>query len=450
MNEKELVVLLAETDNDVNLLLKAVGENLKGNLQFKKMKLRRLIKKDLKFDFMEEVFYAFRDWPAPRFGDFELPMLLKHSVLKNVSKMLQYLVVKRCHPEFVNEKFDKIIENAEGGYEPFYGLHGFDNDHDFELFYQNDDILQALNVLTDVEYIVKWFEDEIVSLDMYRKRLIDVDLSGFDALINTKNLESELLLSYSFLEKKNYSTSNVSEAAISNLRRVIDIDGVSLAIYLAYTEVGVYSEETKIVLLDKMQKQYLTFRMKLMDALKLIDTEIYRENNLALIKQYEDLIADVNELDHTNKIQHKEFAAKLDKERVEKEQYIKNIEAIKNDFSVLKNKMVQQGALEAGYAAMLSDDFRNLEIVVIYNSQLLYAPLIYPDVKFVDITKATNAAFAEAKLVLIPNLGGSIKQKRQVEEVAKGAGCEVLGLQCGDERQLIVAISQTINERGTC
>jgi len=43
MNEKELVVFLAEYDDDVNLLLRVAGENLKGNLQFKKMKLKLLI-----------------------------------------------------------------------------------------------------------------------------------------------------------------------------------------------------------------------------------------------------------------------------------------------------------------------------------------------------------------------------------------------------------------------
>ena len=452
MNEKELLVFLAKDNDDTNLLLAAMNENTKGNFQFKKMKIRRLIKKDLKYDFIAEIMFLF-DRHGIKWDNYELPVLLKRIAEEEESYMIQYLVVKKLYPDFISDNFATIVDNANQGREPFYGLHGFDNDRDLELFYQHDfDDLQAVKDEADFIHIVNWFEGTLASLDDYKKRLTGVDLPEFDQLINTKNHELELLVSPRFLPEEDiryYQTLDVPgiEEKMKELLNIIDGEGVKLALYLAYLEVGMYNIGTKPTLLDSMQRCYLAFRIQLMETIKTIDDMISKTNHEELEAGYDELEQKMKIMADEHEAKIKELNEQIKTLQLEKETSVVDVGALKNELLTLQNQIAQQETLAKGYQKMLIDDFSNLKMLVIYKSQLLYAPLIYPDVKFLLIDDLTEECFAQARLILIQSLGGSAKQKRELEVKASTSKCEIINLHCKDERQLILEIARIIDER---
>lgn len=453
MNEKELLVSLAEDNDDVNLLLAAIRENAKGNFQFKKMKLRRLIKKDIQIDLVFEVLLLLDAYVTIDFDDYELPILLKRLIQGESTKMIQYLIVKKFYPDFVDENFGAIVDNVKQGREPFYGLHGFDNDRDLELFYQHDfDHLQAAKDEAEINQISEWFEEAVISLDGYKKRLTGIDLPEFDRLINIKIQEPELLISPSFFkkdERSHYKTLKMPdvEDAVSDLVRALDGEGVKLALHLAYLEVGMYNIGTKPTLLDSMQRHYLTFRMQLMGTIKVIDEFIFLTKFNKLAAEYEELMEKTKKIEYEHLVKIKKLSKHIEKARAEKEQSEEEVEEAKNNLRALQNKQIQQHVLATGYEKLLSDNFVSFKICVIHDAPLLYAPFVYPDINFLNMMDVTEIPFEEIKLILLQGLGGSAKQKRGFEAKAKQAGCEVLSLHCKDERQLIMTIAHIINER---
>jgi len=452
MNEKELVIALAENNEEVDILLSAMRENTKGNFQFKKMKLKRLIKKNPEIDFVGDILAKLNRHGLADYSTYELPILLKQLNAQKITKMMQYLIVTNLYHNFTEENLPIIINNVQEGNEPFYGLHGFNNDRDLELFYQhNFDELQVAKDESELDHIEGWFEEAVITLDDYKHRLTAVDLTEFDRLISAKTPESELLISPSFLKRDdriNYEKANIPEDVMADLIKVVDGEGVKLALHLAYIEVGMYNHSIKSTLLDSIHRHYLTFRMQLMGVIKIIDDVIFFDKHDKLMKSYEEIVAKLKKSED-------KYAAKIEKQNKdieralsEKKQTEAEADDIANHLKKLKNQIMEQDAAVAGYKKMLSDDFTNLKIAVIHDSQLLYAPSIFPDIKFLHISDLLEADFAEVKLALIQEFGSAAKKVRQLETKAKAAKCDVVSLKCEDERQLIMAIAHTINERG--
>ena len=451
MNEKELVISLAENNEEVNILLSAMRENTKGNFQFKKMKLKRLIKKNPEIDLVGEILVKLNQHGLSDFSAYELPILLKQLSAQKVTKMMQYLIVTNFYQDFTKENLSTIVDNAQKGNEPFHGLHGFDNDRDLEFFYQhNYDELQEAKDESELDHIISWFEEAIISLDGFKKRLAAIDLSEFDRLITTKTQEPELQISPSFLKREDrshYKDYNVPDDVLSDLKKAVDGEGTKLALYLAYFEVGMYNKSIKSTLLDSIQRHYLTFRMQLMGAIKIIDDVIFFDKHEALSKDYENLVTKMDKSADEYEAKIEKLSKDLEDAQIEKKQSETDAEGVMTHLLVLRNQIMEQDASAAGYKKMLRDDFTNLKIVVVHDSQLLYAPSIFPDVEFLRARDVLDDFFAEVKLVLIQGFGGSAKKVRQLEIEAKAAKCDVLSLKCEDERQLIMAIANTINER---
>jgi len=451
MNEKELVITLAEDNEDVDLLLSALNENAKGNFQFKKMKLRRLVKKDISVDLLG---FLMDKLDRPEINEYrhtELPILLKQLIAEGYSKMWQYLIVTKFHHDFTKENFKIIIENAKGGNEPFLGLHGFDNDRDLELFYKNEFAeVQKVKDESEVDHIMEWFEETIRPLEIYKKRLLGVDLTEFDRLVGAKNIEAQFLISPDFLKREEclpYNSKHVTKAALSDLVKAVDGEGVKLALYLAYLEVGLYNEGIKLTLLDTMHRHHLTFRMQLMSALKIVDDMIF-------IGEHKRIVADYDELEKKLKkveADHERFVADLNQQLERAQVASKRSEdesvLIQNEFTKLKHQHLEEEQRTAGYTRMLSDNFVNLKMMVVHDTQLLYAPVIYPDVSFRSFEELTETGFADVKVVLIQVWGSSVKKMRQLESAAREVGCEVLLMHCSDERQLIMEMAHEIKER---
>lgn len=452
MNEKELLVTLAEEDLEVDILLAAMRKPSKGNFRFKKGNLKRLIKKDLDFNFINDIFFVWEKKGFPdRYANCELPILLKRLNADNLSKMLQYLTIKYFYSDFIDEKFDVIVDNTIEGRDPFDGLHGFDNDRDLEVFYQNNFTdFQEMQDLIELDQIVKWFEEVIIPLEGYKKRLTSIDLPEFDRLISARTRGDEWLISPSFLKKEDrlhYKNPNVTEELIQHITKSLDGEGVKVALYLAYLEVGLYSEHIKSTLLDAMQRSYLTFRMQLMGSIKHIDEALMVAQYNSLVKEHDELSGKVQKIESEHQLAIEKVSKRLEASRKEKEQIEKNAKEITDSYLELKNQVEEGETLASGYKQMLSDDFTNLKTMVIHHSQLLYAPFLYPDIKFIAFDEVVENSFYDSSLVLIQRLGNSSKQAYQLEMEAKVAGCDVLFLQCEDERQLIMELVRVIDER---
>lgn len=451
MNEKELVVTLTENNEDVDLLLNALNENAKGNFQFKKMKLRRLIKKDTSVDLLGILMDRLDRPEINAYRVVELPILIKQLSAEGHGRMWQYLIVTKFYHDFTKENFATIVDNAKQGNEPFAGLHGFDNDRDLELFYQNEfDEMHKVKNESEVDHVTDWFEETICSLEAYKSRLRGVDLTEFDRLIGMKNTEPELLISPDFLkreDRRHYDSKHITKEALSDLVKAVDGEGVKLALHLAFLEVGLYNEGIKITLLDAMKRHYLTFRMQLMGTLKVIDDLIFAAKHNRLIEDYNELEKKLAKIETEHESQLAALNQQLENTRVENKQSEDEAMLIQNQITELKQQHLKKEQQTAGYTRMLSENFTNLKLAVICDIQLLYAQHIYPDINFLTTDAIIETGFADIKEVLIQAWGSSVKKLRQLEKAAKVAGCDVFMLHCQDERQLIMEIAHKIKER---
>lgn len=451
MTEKELVVTLAENNEDVDFLLGVLNENAKGNFQFKKLKLRRLIKKEMPIDLLGALMERIDRPEINQYAQIELPILIKQLRAEGHGKMWQYLIITKFHYDFTKENFLMIIDNAKQGNEPFFGLHGFDNDRDLELFYQNEfDELQKVKDESEIGQIKEWFEEAICSLGIYKNRLRNVDLAEFDRLIGSSNIETDLIISIGFLKREDrshYKSKYVTEEAILDLGKALDGEGIKLALYLAYLEVGLYNEGVKSTLLDTMQRHYLTFRMQLMGTLKIIDDMMFVGKHNDLVIKCDDLQHKIKKMETEHETLLLEANKRFERAQSEKEQSRIEVELANTQIDELKNQLLKDKQATIGFAKMLCDDFTNLKIAVVHQTQLLYAPVIYPDLTFTFFDEVVTTGFENIKVVLIQLWGTYTKEMRKLEKTALEAGCELFILQSKDERQLIMEIAHKIAQR---
>jgi len=451
MNEKELVILLAENSDELDLLLTTLRENTKGNLQFKKMKLRRVIKKNPDFDFIGEIFEKWDKLGIPDFSAYDLPILLKQINSQGFSKLMQYFIIARWYQPFIDENFNAIFNNATNGNNPFHGLHGFDNDRDLELFYQNNfDEVQGAKDESELGSITQWFETSIISLDHYKNRLIAVDLPEFDRLIESKTPEPDLLISPSFLKREDrshYPTENIAKEHILNLITTVDKEGLKLALYLAYLDVGMYNPSIKSTLLDSMQRHYLTFKMQLAEVMKVIDESILTNKYHTFMLEHNEMLEKLQKMEKNYETTTENLNSHLEALQTENERMASELEAKKQHFLELNQQMLVNEASVVGYRRMLSDDFTTLKLAVVYDADLLYAPVIFPDVYFCHASEITADHFDQFKIVLIQEFGSSVKRITQLEADASSAGCDVFKFPWKDERQLIMEISHVMKGR---
>jgi len=463
MNEKDLIVSLAKTEKEVDELLISLSEGTKGNLQFKKMKLRRLMKKDVAHSFIPALMEFMRKHTtySEIYGNLSLPNLIRDLNNETATDFQMYLIIKCAHPAFVEENYPTIVENVTEGRNAFYGITGFDNDRDIELFYHES--IEEINRGTNEKTLLdkkEWFIDNIGPIDVHIKTVQSMDLVDFDRLVNTSITPEELHFSkHYFKTSEKYSRETLSyilddetydryyESEFKKVGEVLDTTAVKVALYFAFTEVGAYNSGLRANLLEMLSRQFSDFKAQYLEEKINLDNKFMYE----LVKK----IQNDHESEHTLRTQNEEkhqksiskITKKFESTKTENENLKGELSRTNFELNEAKDILAMHKAKSIGYTKGLTSTYFSLKYLLIHYSDLHFAPEIFPEIKFIT-AEELDFVDSEFETILIQQLGGSIREKRDIEKKAINENKTVVWLTSLDERELIFEVGQVLKSGG--
>ena len=139
----------------------------------------------------------------------------------------------------------------------------------------------------------------------------------------------------------------------------------------------------------------------------------------------------------------------------EKEKMVNKVEELQKNLKQLSiNDVSQKKQLEqyerqmGGYTFNLADDLGELKVVVGHNSPLLYAPIIFPELKFLTTQELINGIQKKTtNLVILQKNGLNFMDYRKVTQAMKEKGIEWTEIDAKEERGIIMQVSAIIQEK---
>jgi len=469
MNEKELIVNLVHTDDDAHYVFNVFKDNhKKGKIGFKKMRIRNLLSSKSQID---ELLNAVKDLTPVR----ELNLLLQEFAAntKTYSHLQQYLMIKSWFPDFVSDNYDVIIHNVEQKRAPFTGLSSYQTVEEAEGFYLSRyDEVYVQNLETIYQDVVKLFDSELQGRGRYLNALQGASLLDLDRLLGHAGTDGDLDIDIRQQFFSDYKESP-TDPIVVNGEKIAQRELTKLGLYSAFLEVGEYPEEVRPKLLQELQRAYFNYNLQIngvMSSYFIFEMrttlEEAQQKQLLLQKELKSTLQQVLELEQKNKREKKQdetrmkeikelktIIAEQNKKLLEheeireagQEELDRLAQLSKREAAHLKNQLEMYENLATGYKWMLARDFSAYEIVVVYNSPLLYAKHIYHELLFMDIANALKEPF-KAKKVLVQLVGLTGKQKKQMEKLAQAEKIELVFLESVDERDLIMDIACHLKE----
>ena len=119
---------------------------------------------------------------------------------------------------------------------------------------------------------------------------------------------------------------------------------------------------------------------------------------------------------------------------------------IKDDNS--QKQLEQYKRQIGGYSLNLADDLSVFKVVVAYTSPLLYAPIIFPDLTFLNVQELSNGIQKQgANLVILQKNGLSFMDYRKVTQTLKEKNIPFVEIDAIEERGVIMKVSSIMQEQ---
>lgn len=460
MNEKELIVNLVHTDDDAHYIFNIFKDNhKKGKIGFKRMRIRNLLSSKSQID---ELLTAVKELTPVR----ELEVLLQDFTNSNstLTHLQQYLLIKSCFPAFVADNYEMVLHNIKEKRAPFTGLTPYKTLEEAEAFYfgRYEELnLQTMENLN--QEAIRLFEAELGGRKRYESVLQGANLMDLDRLLGYAGTDSDL----DFNIRQQFFPDNeetVVDSSIVELEKVCQKELTKLGLYSTFLEVGQYPEAVRIKLLQEIQRSFFVFNLQrqgLTSAYHYLDMKEQwddtQQKQQGLQKDLKKATARIVELEQRNQQVEIDALKKVIEEQkallsegevvreATKEEWDRLAQVSRNETVHLKTQLQKYEEMAGGYKWMLASDFSVHDIVVVYNSPLLYAKHIYHELVFMDLNRALKEPF-KSKIVLVQLVGMTGKQKKQMEKLAQKQEMELIFLESVDERDLIMDIACYLKE----
>lgn len=468
MNEKELIVNLIYTDEDAHYVFKVFKDNhKKGKIGFKKMRVRNLLGSKAQID---ELSNSVKDLAPSR----ELDVLLQEFMKPiGISHLQQYLMIREFFPQFILDHYEAIAQNVANKIAPFAGLTAYQTVEEVEDFYENRYDELNRSVLENIHAeIIKLFEEELKCRSRFIAAVTGKNLLELDRLLGSAGNSAELdidLRAVFFDTQVGLSIDSDLQLCEKGCQR----DLTKLGILSAFLEVGDYQETVRPKLLMELQRAYFTYNIQMQGlnvsfyALELkghlessqqknatAQKEIKRLNqaiaeweqkNKREKKQDEKLMNEIKALKKTIDEQKSKMSHYAQVQVAGQEELDKIAKLSQKETARLKSQLQVYENMATGYQWLLASDYSVHEMVVLYNSPLLYAKHIYHELTFMEVGDALKTPF-KAKKMLVQLVGMTGKQKKQIEKLARQLEIEAIMLESVDERDLIMDIACYLKE----
>lgn len=479
MTEKDLFLELLNDERSLNWVLEGLNESTKrGNILFKKTKVRKLLGKQLvsqsrgnlksgsALGQLDQLLDQFDDRLYAGFSLGELLQRFSSGDCPEVAAA-QFLILRRFFPDYFNRHFQDFAANVQGGRFWLAGLSAFQSLEEAEDFYlkgrdswrrENADVMfgQALQV----------FLSEVGSLEKELDLMKGLDFLGYESLVRQHIYQGGIAIMGQFGAKPDESLQKAAG---------------EMAILLAFLSVGVVNEELHQELVWELWDKHQSLNTSIANELTLVMERGFSEEVGRLEQRNQDLqeellqtLTELKEAETHAKeagIKHQSSQAgkeaAMDQIREEYERMKQELEGARQKQSELsgireKLAMLQEEAsakrqheeqaarlaeelarfhaLSEGYSWGLSEDFGSKQVMVVHKMEVLYAPHVYPDVSFLSVEEALEKKEL-GHTVFVQQYGLSSRAKNQVAELARLGGSRVLPLNSREEREMIMDLA---------
>lgn len=407
---------------DVKFLLKVLDEGgTKGTEQFQRMKLRNLLKtknaqRGKKFSPWD---YIKKTVGIPHLKEEDKTDIVRYLRAANeVPQFVKYITLMVEDETFFNEHFETFCENVENEKDFLSGTVRKRNQEEAEAtildeFHKNEDELKE--AVIKFSKLISFNGDKMLEL---HERLKELPLEEYEVL------EQELI-------EEGYSSALV------------------LFVYLA---VGCYSREIQLplyyLMMERFAKATASDKLEKMTKGKVEKEVDETQKDKGIRKQLKKVTQDKKRLEE----ELEEVKGKYEEEKALTLEKINHLQKevkeliIKDDNS--QKQLEQYKRQIGGYSLNLADDLSVFKVVVAYTSPLLYAPIIFPDLTFLNVQELSNGIQKQgANLVILQKNGLSFMDYRKVTQTLKEKNIPFVEIDAIEERGVIMKVSSIMQEQ---
>ena len=407
---------------DVKFLLKVLDEGgTKGTEQFQRMKLRNLLKiknaqRGKKFSPWD---YIKKTVCIPHLKEEDKADIVRYLRAANeVPQFVRYITLMVENEAFFNEHFETFYKNVEDGKDFLSGTIQKRNQEEVEAmilneFHKNEDELKE--AVTKFSKLISFNGDKVLEVS---ERLKELPLEEYEVL------EQELI-------EEGYS---------------------SALILFVYLIVGCYSEEIQLPLyylaMERFAKETASDKLEEVVKGKAEKEVDETQKDKGIRKQLKKVTQDKKRLEE----ELEEVKGKYEEEKALTLEKINHLQKevkeliIKDDNS--QKQLEQYKRQIGGYSLNLADDLSVFKVVVAYTSPLLYAPIIFPDLTFLNVQELSNGIQKQgANLVILQKNGLSFMDYRKVNKTLKEKNIPFVEIDAIEERGVIMKVSSIMQEQ---
>lgn len=407
---------------DVKFLLKVLDEGgTKGTEQFQRMKLRNLLKiknaqRGKKFSPWD---YIKKTVCIPHLKEEDKADIVRYLRAANeVPQFVKYITLMVEDETFFNEHFEVFCENVESEKDFLSGTVRKRSQEEVEAtildeFHKNEDELKE--AVTKFSKLISFNGDKVLEVS---ERLKELPLQDYEVL------EQELI-------EEGYS---------------------SALILFVYLIVGCYSEEIQLPLyylaMERFAKETASDKLEEVVKGKAEKEVDETQKDKGIRKQLKKVTQDKKRLEE----ELEEVKGKYEEEKALTLEKINHLQKevkeliIKDDNS--QKQLEQYKRQIGGYSLNLADDLSVFKVVVAYTSPLLYAPIIFPDLTFLNVQELSNGIQKQgANLVILQKNGLSFMDYRKVTQTLKEKNIPFVEIDAIEERGVIMKVSSIMQEQ---
>lgn len=444
-----MILAMIGQEEDTDVLLQALGANPKGNYQFKKLNIRRLLKKTTGMEVMNEVARQIHknSQIMAIYGESSAAAIIRD--LKNAggTDFNIYAILYAFYPDFVWSNQEKMMQNIQEGKEAFYGISGADNSHDLELFYlQSNKVSYEMSNRFSAQCIYEWFVEYVGALEPFTEITTGIDLESFDRLVNARTMPETLHIYEQFLVNTNRDAidETVYKAEIEELKDTLNNEGVKVALYLTFYQVGTYNEGLKTSLLEKIDRYAAHFQGSFFEGLAKLDKAVMEAKYEQLEKKYESEQAIMSQMGSSHQKSLSKVTEKLEKIKIENEDLQASLGKTNQELAHANKQLGDHFVHLEGYKKSLLVTYPAHTFLFVHHADFHFAPDIFPEVAFVKLDAVNVEDIKNYTCVFIQSLAGSVKEKKAIERAGNASGKSIHWLTGMDERELIVEMGQLL------
>lgn len=419
--KKELFYKLL-TKEDVVCLLKMLDEGgTKGAENFQRMKIKNLLnlksaqrgKKFSPWDFIKKTI------GIPNMTDEQKENVVTFLKTKasEAPAFVRFIVLMNEAEDFFNENFETFVTNVE-------------NEKDF---------MQGIWVKQSQEEVLEQF---LAEFNKEGDALMDgiIDTTKMLSSFGEEMLELKALLEG--VELEDY------EAVEQEL---VEKEYPPALILFVYLVAGSYPQELKVPIYYLATERIAKFMAK-NNLINKIKTELENDSNNQKDKGIKKVLKKTTQEKKRLEEELSQLKETYEEDKAETLQKIDELQKTIKQLSiqdVSQKKQIEEFERQmGGYTMNLADDLSELKMVVGHTSPLMYAPLVFPEIKFMAVNELINGVQKKSvELVAVQQNGLSYMEFKKIADSLNDKGIEWVEIDALEERRVIIELSNIIKNK---